>query len=167
MAVTKPDMQQKLNMSPDQIQQIAMIVDQSSQARRELRSQPNPMFQAFRTPDGNFDRNAMRAKMQDPAFKAQMDAMRQQQNDQQDSLQQQTIKAIGSVLTKSQKAKFNKMLGTIIDPAKFDRNYDPAAAKAAAAAAKTSKSSTSSKSTKGKSSTSSKKKTTAKSKRTP
>lgn len=127
-AVTTPEMQQKLNMSPDQIEQINAIMDQSNQARREMMTGPNSMFSMFSSPTGGFDRAAMQSKMQDPKFREQMDKAREKSQQQRDVLQNQTLQQIGRLLTKKQKANFAKMKGPPFDLAKLDRNYDPNAA---------------------------------------
>lgn len=132
MAVTKPAMQKKLNMSDDQIAQIATIVGQRDAAQDELRNAGRQMFSAFRTPDGGFNREAMQAKMQDPQFKAQMEQMRKNSDQQRTQLQDDTITMIGKTLTKKQHLAFQKMQGPSFDLAKLDRNYDPAAAAAKA-----------------------------------
>ena len=110
MAVaTNSSVQTVLNMSPDQIAQVQMIMDESNQARRQSFQSMGAMFQQFR--ESGLDREAIRGKMQTPEVRSQMDRMRKQQDD----LQRQTIQQIARVLTKNQKAKFNKMLGEPFD----------------------------------------------------
>jgi len=164
MAVTKPAMQKKLNMSDDQIAQIEMIVGQREATQQELRNAGREMFTAFRTPDGQpLDRAAMNAKMQDPQFKAQMEKMRKNAEQQRTQLEDTTIAMIGKTLTKKQHLAFQKMQGPPFDVAKLDRNYDPAAAaakeKEKAEAAKEEANSKKSSSSKKKSSTKSKRST--------
>jgi len=119
MAVTKPDVQKKLGMTKTQVSQVAAILDESSQARGEARRQ---MFDLFRTPDGGFNQEAMKAKMQDPAFKRQMDNVRKESDAQNEMIQNQTIQQITAVLTTKQKQAFNKMLGTPFDLSKLERD---------------------------------------------
>ena len=134
MAVTKEAMQKKLNFSPQQSQQIAMILEERDQAQSSLRDQGREMFAAFRTTDGRFDGEALRARMQDPQFKAEMDKRREMSGQQMEHLQDQTIAMIGKTMTKKQHLNFQKMQGPPFDLAKLDPNYDPAAAKAKAKA---------------------------------
>lgn len=162
MAVTKPEMQKKLNMSQLQIEQIAMIVDERQQSQRDLFTQGQGRMSQFQTPEGRFDFQAMRTKMeQDPQFKAEMDKNREMMTQQSSQIQSQSIAMIGKTLSKKQHQNFQKMQGPPFDLEKLDRNYDPAAAaakeKEEAEAAKEAASS--------KKNSSAKKKTSAKTKR--
>jgi len=163
MAVTKPAIQKKLNMSDDQIAQIEMILGQREATQQELRNAGREMFTAFRTPDGRpLDRAAMTAKMQDPQFKSQMEKMRKNAEQQRTQLEDTTIAMIGKTLTKKQHQNFQKMQGPPFDVAKLSRNYDPAAAakeKEQAEAAKEEANSKKSSSSKKKSSTRTKRST--------
>jgi hypothetical protein len=161
LAVTKPAMQKKLNMSDDQVEQIAMIVGERDAAQNQLRNAGREMFSAFQTPDGGFDRAAMNAKMQDPQFKAQMDQMRKASQQQRTQLEDDTITMLGKTLTKKQHLAFQKMQGPPFDLAKLDRNYDPAAA----AAKEKEKAEAAKEEANAKKSSSSKKKTTSKTRR--
>lgn len=73
------------------------------------------MFKAFRTPDGGFDREAMKKQMESPEGKSRMEQTRKQG----EQLQDQTVAAIGKVLSKKQKDNFKKMQGKPFDLAKL------------------------------------------------
>lgn len=162
MAVTKPEMQTKLNMSPMQIEQIAMIVDERQQAQRNLFSQGRDQMAGFQSADGRFDFRAFQAKVQqDPQFKAEMDKNREAMTKQSTQLQDQSIAMIGKTLTKKQHQNFQKMQGPPFDLAKLDRNYDPVAA----AAKEKEEAEAVKESANSKKSSASKKKTSAKTKR--
>lgn len=131
MAVTKPDIQKKLNMSEVQIGQIASIVDERRQAQRDLFSQGQERMAQFQNAEGRVDFRAIQAKMQqDPQFKAEMDKNREAMTKQSSQLQDQSIAMIGKTMTKKQHQNFQKLQGPPFDLEKLDRNYDPAAAAA-------------------------------------
>lgn len=106
MAVaTDPAVQKALNLSPDQVIQLQMIMNESHQARRQSFQGRGEMFRQLRA--SGLDREAIHAKMQSPEVKSQMEQMQKQA----EALRQQTIQQISRVLTKKQKQAFNKMLG--------------------------------------------------------
>jgi len=123
-AVFRPEIAQKLNIGEDQMEQLQMVQQESRAARGQLfqgmRNMGNLVnFQEFRKPDGSFDRDAMKAKMEQPEVKAQMEKMRTEMEKKSQALQDQTEAAIAKVLTKKQKATFNKMLGKEFDVSKL------------------------------------------------
>lgn len=123
-AVFRPDVAQKLNIGEDQMAQLQLVQQESRAARGQLfqgmRNMGNVVnFQEFRKPDGSFDRDAMKAKMEQPEVKAQMEKMRTEMEKKSQALQDQTEAAIAKVLTKKQKATFNKMLGKEFDVSKL------------------------------------------------
>ena len=108
LAVMRPEMMQKLNLNDDQIADMQSLQQENRDSMMQMGQQ---MRQQFMGPDGNFDFRAMRNFMQSDQGKAQQTKMREQGQ----KSQSQLIAAVGKVLTKKQKAKFNSMLGKDFD----------------------------------------------------
>ncbi|MFO0907620.1 MAG: Spy/CpxP family protein refolding chaperone [Isosphaeraceae bacterium] len=115
MAVMRPDMQERLNIGPDQVEQLQMVMQQSRDSMGQFFSSQRDNFQRFRTPDGGFDREAAKAYRESPEGKAQQEQMQKKGEEMRDT----TVRAISKVLTKGQKEKFNKMLGKPFDLSKL------------------------------------------------
>ncbi len=100
MAVTKPELQKKLNMSQLQIEQIAMIVDERQQSQRDLFTQGQGRMSQFQTPEGKvrLPGHAGPRWSQDPQFKAEMDKSREVMTQQSSQIQSQSIAMIGKTI---------------------------------------------------------------------
>jgi hypothetical protein len=116
-ALTREDMQAKLNMGPDQVEQVAEIMGQMRNIQQEARKSQRDMFASFRRPDGSFDREAMKAQMDSAQGKAQMEQARKQQ----EQTREQASQALAKVLRKKQKASFEKMQGPPFDLSKLNQ----------------------------------------------
>jgi len=132
MAVTKPAVQKQLKLTPNQSAQIEQIVGQSDMAQNMLRNMSRPNLDAFRTPDGGFNREAYEAQMNNPYVKAQVEQTRRMADRQREGLKGDVITLIGQVLTKRQRQLFQQIQGPPFDLAKLDRDYDPSKAAAQA-----------------------------------
>ncbi|MHC5538799.1 hypothetical protein ACYOEI_11305 [Singulisphaera rosea] len=157
MAVTKADMQEKLNLAPEQVEQINMINQDYRQSQMELFRQNGGGRggrggrggngnngngnddggnggggaqsggggnnggggggpggggrNRFQNADGSFNKEAFDAERNSPEAKAKREEMQKAG----DSLREDTIAALGKVLTRNQKNTFNKMLGEPFD----------------------------------------------------
>ena len=162
MAVMSPDIALKLNIGEDQMAQMQEVQAGSNELRNVQRQAQRQQFQQFQTPNGGFDRAAMQAFRDSPQGKAQGE----QQQKSRDQLQNQTIAAIGKLLSKKQKATFLALQGKPFDLTKLttDPNAAPATppAAATAATAATTKAAATTTTAKVPSKTSAKKKATAK-----
>lgn len=147
-AVTRPEVAQKLRLTEQQLMEIEQVRTGSQVAQRELFSQMRGMFGGGRggpgapggpgnaqgTPAGPggatkgqqarpggpgggqpFDREAMREYFQSEEFKTQ----RAKMDEQREAIQDKMEEGIGKVLTKYQRASFNKMLGEKFDTSKM------------------------------------------------
>jgi hypothetical protein len=112
----KNDLVAKLNIGPEQQAELTSIQDQGNQMRRDLFVSMRQNMQQFIGPDGQPDRNAMRAYRDSAEGKAQQEQMTKQN----DTLQNQMIAAMGKILTKKQKSKFDSMLGKPFDVSKLN-----------------------------------------------
>jgi len=157
MAVFRPEIAQKLNISEDQMAQMQEI--QQGQREQEAFLAYRRQFDrnAFRKDDGSFDREAMKKALDTPEAKARQAEMKSQI----DKGQSLATKAVAKVLTKNQKKKFNDMLGKEFDVASLRGQGGPGGAPAAAAAT-TDAEKTKATNTNTKASTSAKKKGTSK-----
>jgi len=113
LAVLQPEMAKKLNISDDQMAQMQELV---SGQRDEMQQQRQAQMQQFVGADGNFDFQKMRDFRNTDEGKAQ----RAEQQKQFTQSQEQLVAAIGKILTKNQKTKFNTMLGKKFDLTKLD-----------------------------------------------
>jgi Spy/CpxP family protein refolding chaperone len=121
LAVLRPDIAEKLNIGPDQQEQLEMVI---SEAREEVLQFVQDRRQAIlrnATPDGRLDGKAMRARAESPAGKAELAQMRQRGA----QIQDRTIREIGKVLTRRQKERFNALLGKPFDLVKLDGSSRP------------------------------------------
>jgi cysteinyl-tRNA synthetase len=110
--VASDDLAPKLNLGPDQVEQIQTIAQQVRDARRQLFTSMRPDVASFQNPDGTFNRQAMRDAMNTPQAKAR----REQITKDQEKFQDQTDQQITKVLTKTQLSNFKKMLGAAVRP---------------------------------------------------
>jgi hypothetical protein len=123
MAVMRPEVAQKLNIGEDQMAAMQEIQQGQRQQMGELfqarGAQMREMAAQFTNPDGTPDRQAMRDAMQKRAETPEGKAEAEQMRKQTDQVQSNTIKLIGRVLTKKQKAAFEKMQGKPFDLTKL------------------------------------------------
>jgi Spy/CpxP family protein refolding chaperone len=116
LAVLRPDIAEKLNIGPDQQEQLEMVM---TEARDEVLQFIQTRRQAIlrnATPDGRVDPKAMRARAESPEGKAEITQVHQRGK----QIQDRTIREIVKVLTKRQRQRFNAMLGKPFDLAKLD-----------------------------------------------
>lgn len=131
MAVLRPDIAEKLNVADDQMEEMQAIQNQSRDLMKQAFQSSRDAMPSFLNPDGTRD-NVARQKYRDsPEAKTQMEQMRKQT----DQLQNQTIAAIGKVLTRKQKDNFKKMQGKPFDLTKLGGPGGPGANNANADAA--------------------------------
>lgn len=123
MAVFRPDIAKKLNIDEEQMEQMQQVQNESMEQMKESFQARRQAMNAFRPQDGGdqgqdrtAQREAMKKAMETPEAKAQIEQFRKQGED----LQNQTIKAIGRVLTKKQKENFNKLRGKPFDLTKLE-----------------------------------------------
>lgn len=116
-ALARPDMAERLNMDEGQIEQIQGIMQEMQGSQREAGAAMRERMKSMRRADGSFDRDAMKAQMESPEGKAQME---QQRNDA-EKLRDQASTAIGRVLRKKQKDNYKKMIGAPFDVSKLNQ----------------------------------------------
>jgi len=117
LAVTRPDIAEKLKITPEQSAQIQAIQTQSRDAQRQTFQQSmQQVNQQFQNADGSFNRQAMQEFMQSPAGQEMM----QQRQVVAEQSREQMIAAIGNVLTKKQKDAYKKLLGKPFDVAQLN-----------------------------------------------
>lgn len=126
-AVARQEIAMKLNMSDAQFAQVQAVVEQGQQGQRQLRESQRDMFRqgmggamTKNGNDGNQGRGAggappdqakMREFFQSKEFQAQMAKNEEQRKVADD----QIVAGIGKVLTKKQRASFDKLLGEPFD----------------------------------------------------
>lgn len=129
LAVLRPEIAKKLNINELQMARIEEAQQGTRDAMGEIFSAQRENFAQFRTQDGGFDREAMKAQMQSDAGKAQMERLKKQT----EGLTKNEVSSIGKILTTKQKANFEKMKGKPFDVSKLrggfggPRNGTPAA----------------------------------------
>jgi hypothetical protein len=141
LAVLRPDIAEKLNIGPDQQEQLEILMREVREEVQQFMQARRQALQSFSTPDGRLDAKAIRARGESRDGKAEIKEMRQRG----EQIQDQTIKEIGKILSKKQKARFNAMLGKPFDVAKLegpDGPGGPGGARAASGQSDTSKSQT-------------------------
>jgi hypothetical protein len=144
MAVFREDIAKKLGIDEPQMEMMAQVRNEMRQGQREARKNQGAVQKALRDemqaagidPNPPADPNAPAQKggrnrgpnreaqqkylATNPEMKQQMDAAQKAS----DAVQDEAVAAIGEVLTKTQKNKFNKMLGKPFDVEKL-RNFGP------------------------------------------
>jgi len=115
LAVARPEIQEKLNIGPEQIALIESIMAEMNEARGQMSQSGSEMFSQLVGPrDDDEDQKARRARMKSPQFAAQtkkMQSQMQKLRQRSDQLERQAIQEISRVLTKRQRQAFDRMLG--------------------------------------------------------
>jgi len=112
LVVSRADVALALNLAPDQIDSIKMVIDQLNQGQSQVSSSRRELFSRNRTDnESEADRDARRAKEAEKRQKLDNDAK---------SLKDQAIAQVAKILSKTQKEHFNKMLGKAFDLTKLN-----------------------------------------------
>jgi hypothetical protein len=136
LVVARPDVTKALNLTPDQIAKVQAVIAQLQQGQDQLNESRRQFFDSMRQSGGfggpggggpggrrgNNNNNNNQGQQQPQMTDAEREARRvqfqqamDQMNTQSVSIKDQAVAAIGGILTKNQKANFNKMLGKPID----------------------------------------------------
>jgi hypothetical protein len=112
-AFAKQEIAEKLNLSPDQVESVQMVLNQMRQTQRER-------FQELRRNDagngnGGFDREAMKQRRDSPESKAQMAKLQQDS----EKLRSQALQEMTQILRRKQRETYNRMLGKAFDLSKL------------------------------------------------
>jgi hypothetical protein len=116
LAVLRPDIAEKLNLNPVQQEQLEMLMSEVREEVQQFLQGRRQAVQSLTTPDGRLDQKAIRARSESRQGKAEITQMRQRGA----QIEDQTIKEIGKILTKKQRARFDALLGKPFDLAKLD-----------------------------------------------
>jgi hypothetical protein len=142
LAVTWPEIQETLNISPGQNLQIQGILAEVNEFRGRVgetgRTLHGRLFPTDEDRDG--EASAKGASKRVPQFARDLDKAQETMKSlwlQADKVEQDAIRRIGRVLTKRQKQAFNKMLGTPFNFGSSEPPSTPAAAPASPSAAGT------------------------------
>ena len=117
-AFDNPDVVEKLGMTEDQVGSVQAINNDSQQSGRQLRSQ---LFNNNNHGNGNNGNGGGRpdpATFQTPEFQAKIKGVQEGQK----KLDDQAMAAVGNILTKAQRAKFQGMVGAKFDLAQLRQN---------------------------------------------
>jgi hypothetical protein len=130
-ALTRPEIAQRLNMSPEQQELIREVMAQMRQGMLQQAQGDLSRMLGESSGNGRSDREATQAKEQTPELKSQMvnmqkagDRIRQQVA----RGRQQASQEIGKILSRKQRAAFNRMLGKPFDPTRPGGGGAPRAA---------------------------------------
>jgi len=131
-ALTRPEIAQRLNMSPEQQGLIQEIMVQMRQGMLQQAQGDLSRLLGESSGNGRVDREATQADTLTPQLKSQMVDMPKKAEDrirlQVAQGRQQASREIGKILTRKQRERFNRMLGKPFDPSKPGRGGDPRAA---------------------------------------
>lgn len=115
-AVARPDIAEKLNLTEDDVQAVQEIMQQMGGAFGRVMQEQRKNRPSFRNPDGTrLSREEFAKKMEEPEVKAQMEKVQAETREQTNQIQNSAKRAVARLLTKKQKAAFNKMLGAPFD----------------------------------------------------
>jgi len=117
-AFDNPDVVEKLGMTEDQVNSVQSINNDSQQSGRQLRSQ---LFNNNNSGNGNNGNGGGRpdpASFQTPEFQAKLKGVQEGQK----KLDDQAMAAVGNILNKAQRAKFQGMVGAKFDVAQLRQN---------------------------------------------
>jgi len=131
-ALTRPEIAQRLNLSPEQQELIQEIMVQMRQGMlQQAQGDLSPML-GESSGNGRVDREATQAEALTPELKSRMADMQKKAGDrirqQVARGRQQASREIGKILTRTQRERFNRMLGKPFDPTKPGGGGDPRAA---------------------------------------
>jgi hypothetical protein len=137
LVVARPDVSKALNLSPAQIDQVQAVIAALQQGQDQIGEQRRQFFDSMRQSGGfggpggggpggrrgNNNNNNNQGQPQQPqltdaeqqARRLQFQQAMEQMNTQSTSIKDQAVAKIGTILTKNQKANFNKMLGKPFD----------------------------------------------------
>jgi hypothetical protein len=148
LVVGRPDVAKALNLAPDQIDKIQAVITQLEQGADQLNETRRQFFDSMRQsggfggPGGGPGGGGRRGNNNNPmnnnqpqqpqlsdaereARRAQFQQAMQQMNDQSTNLKDQAVKAVGAILTKGQKAKFNQLIGKPFDLSQLNDGRGP------------------------------------------
>jgi hypothetical protein len=109
-AFTHPQVQERLNLTPEQIQMIGTILDQSRAETDRAATVPAEVL-----PDGRFTPEQRAALMESKKTKAEIDKGREAVL----KTRQTTMRVLAKALTKGQRERYQKMIGEPFDFAKL------------------------------------------------
>jgi Spy/CpxP family protein refolding chaperone len=106
-AVTRPEVASRLNMSPDQVEQIGMILVEMGEAQKQLRmAQRERLMPLPDLGEGDGDQDKQVKQLRQYLERTRRDS---------DRLRERALREIGRVLTRRQRAAFAKLLGEPFD----------------------------------------------------
>jgi hypothetical protein len=117
LALTRPEIAGRINLNPDQVEQIQGLVAQMSASRDQYMDLQLTRFENNTGTGGRAPGPGARAGSQKPAVsnEQELDSLLERIDQNSTAMQKNAIRAIGRVLTRRQKAAFNKLLGEPFD----------------------------------------------------
>jgi hypothetical protein len=121
-ALTRPEIAQRLNMSPEQQELIREIIVQMRQGMLQQAQGDLSRMLGEPSVNGRVDREATQAEALSPELKSQMSVMQKKAGDrirqQAARGRQRASQEIGKILSRKQREAYNRMLGKPFDPTK-------------------------------------------------
>lgn len=115
-AVAWPDVAERLNLTEEDVQAVNEISQQMRGETGRVMQEQMKNMPRLRNADGSrLSREEMAKKREEPEYKAQADKVQAEMREQSDQIRDGAKKAVGRLLSKKQKATFNKMLGAPFD----------------------------------------------------
>jgi Spy/CpxP family protein refolding chaperone len=115
LAVARPEIASKIDVTPAQSQKIQAILEQMQAQQTQLREEQRQSF------GGGPGGGGGRPDFNDPSFRAQIEKMQQAS----ETIRNSTVSKVAQVLSRSQKDAFNKLMGKSFDMTKLQQRQGP------------------------------------------